>query len=110
MTRRSFYCAVLLIGMATATLAATEPPQAPFDYRLSLYKAPNTTNADGGWTEKVLVYMGNDLFPGGPGYGVGTGPGYDIQFKVVDSAGHGVCSVFGLELVGFPTGWAYAPF
>src|ERR1700694_1751748 len=109
--KRSLYCAVLLTAIASATMAATpDPPTAPFDYRVSLYKQENRTNADGGWTEKVLVYMGNDMIPNGPGYNVGFGPGYNIQFKVLDPAGHNVCSEVGHELSGITTGRTYAPY
>lgn len=109
--KRSLYCAVLLTAIASATMAApAEPSQAPFDYRVSLYKQENRPNADGGWTEKVFLYMGNDMIPNGPGYGVGLGPGYNIQFKVVDPAGLTVCSEVWHELSGIPTGRTYAPY
>ncbi|MDQ6769721.1 MAG: hypothetical protein M3Z54_07010 [Gemmatimonadota bacterium] len=111
MTRRSLYCVVLFLVLASTAMAATpEPGQPPFDYRVSLYKTQNVTNAVGGWTEKVLLYMGNDMFPNGPGYGVGAGPGYSLQFKVVDSANREVCREVWREGAGFPTGRTYTPY
>jgi hypothetical protein len=109
MKKISLYCVVLLTAFVSAAMAA-EPAQPPFDYRVSLYKTQNITNADGGWTEKVLLYMGNDMFPNGPGYGVGVGPGYNLQFKVVNAAGREVCSEVLHELTGFPTGRTYTPY
>jgi hypothetical protein len=102
--KRSIYCAVLLTAIASATMAAT--PETPFDYFVSLYKWQNTANADGGWTEKVYVYLGNNAIPNG----APTGPGYNIQFKVLDNAGHNICSEVWQELSGIPTGRTYSPY
>jgi hypothetical protein len=106
--KRSLYCAVLLTAIASATMAATpDPPETPFEYFVSLYKQPhNTANADGGWTEKVYVYMGNNAAPNN----APVGPGYNIQFKVLDPAGHNICSEVWHELSGIPTGRTYAPY
>jgi hypothetical protein len=106
--KRALYFAVLLTAIVSATMPATPPPsQPPYDYRVSLYKQENRANADGGWTEKVLVYLGNDL---GPAYNVGSGPDYTFQVKVVDPAGRAICSEVWRELSGIPTGRTYAPY
>ena len=102
--KHSLCCAALAMTLASSALGATAT--APFDYFVSLYRWQNTTNADGGWTGKVFLYLGNNALPNG----AQQGPPYRVQFKVVDRIGNVVCNETWQETTGLPTGKTYAPY
>ena len=91
--------AILLTTFAATTLAAADQ-YPPFDYSVSLYKEPIHTAADGSWTEKVTVYIGNNAFQGAGA----EGQPFNLSFNVGNAAGAGVCSKIRYQDSPIPSG------
>jgi hypothetical protein len=97
--KTAIFRAILLTTFAATTLAAADQ-YPPFDYFVSLYKWPNHTEADGSWTEKVIVYIGNGVTPGS----APEGQPFNLIFNVGNAAGAGVCSKFRVQDYPIPSG------
>jgi len=91
---RTVRFAFFVFGIAVAMSAATTPP---YDYFVSLYQAPGTT--------QVAVNLGNNAFTGA----APAGPAYNSYVRVSNAAGQ-VCVAEDGQAPPIPTGKAWGAY